>query len=109
MGAFTLGKERLRDGIMLAIALWAWPAAGWAYTGDQEQACTGDAFRLCSSEIPDVPRVTACMVRRQAELSPGCRIYFRPERAPEHIAAKPQTSHKPRKPHKPHKRAHSPG
>ena len=35
--------------------------------------CTGDAFRLCSSEIPDIPRVTACMIKNRASLSPGCR------------------------------------
>ena len=39
--------------------------------------CTGDAMRLCSSEIPDVERVTACMIRNKARLSAGCRAYFR--------------------------------
>ena len=106
MGAFALGRERLRDGILLAVALWLWPATGFAYTGDQEQACTSDAFRLCGSEIPDVPRVTACMVRRQAELSPGCRVYFRPEHASEHVASRPLKSQKSRKSRK---RAHSHG
>jgi hypothetical protein len=91
-------KQRLRDGVILAIALWAWPATGWAYTQNQEQACTNDAFRLCGPEIPDVNRVTACMVRRQAELSPGCRVYFRHEST---VSA----SHG--RPHKARKRAHS--
>ena len=79
---------------MLAAALWIWPAAGWAYTAEQQQACMGDAFSLCGSEIPDVQRVAACMARKQAELSPGCRVYFRPERA-ERSAAKP-ARHRPR-------------
>jgi hypothetical protein len=35
--------------------------------------CSGDAFRLCSSEIPNIPRITACMVRHRSDLSPGCR------------------------------------
>ena len=48
-----------------------------AYTPEQEQMCTGDAFRLCSSDIPDVDRVTACMVRQRSQLSPGCRAFFR--------------------------------
>lgn len=48
------------------------------YTADQQALCTGDAFRLCSSAIPDVDRVTACMVRKQAQLSPGCAQFFRP-------------------------------
>lgn len=48
-----------------------------AYTADQQQLCTGDAFRLCSSEIPDVDRVTACMIQNRANLSPGCAQFFR--------------------------------
>ena len=40
---------------------------------EQEQACTSDAFRLCSSEIPNVDRVTACMVAKKSQLSPPCR------------------------------------
>jgi hypothetical protein len=54
------------------------PVSVYAYTAEQEQACTGDAFRLCSSDIPNVDRVTACMVRRKAELSPPCRAQFGP-------------------------------
>ena len=38
--------------------------------------CTGDAMRLCSSEIPDVERVTACMVQKRAQLSDGCKAVF---------------------------------
>ena len=53
------------------------PASGHAYTPEQEQACTSDAFRLCSSEIPSVERVTACMVARKSQLSPPCRAQFR--------------------------------
>jgi len=63
------------------------PAAGQTYTPEQEQACTGDAFRLCSSEIPDVGRVTACMVAKKDQLSPPCGVYFRPD--PEPSAARP--------------------
>jgi hypothetical protein len=48
-----------------------------AYTEDQQQLCTPDAFRLCGSAIPDVDRVTACMVQNQALLSPGCAQFFR--------------------------------
>ena len=35
--------------------------------------CTGDAFRLCSSEIPNIPKITACMFKHRVELSTGCR------------------------------------
>ena len=44
-----------------------------AYTPEQEQACTGDAFRLCSDEIPNISRITACMMKKRASLSTGCR------------------------------------
>jgi hypothetical protein len=41
--------------------------------GKAQQMCTGDAFRLCSSEIPNIPKITACMVKHRADLSAGCR------------------------------------
>jgi hypothetical protein len=55
--------------------------ASQAYTSEQQQLCTGDALRLCSSEIPDVDRITACMARQRAALSEGCRAVFRAEPA----------------------------
>jgi hypothetical protein len=33
-------------------------------------------MRLCSSEIPDVERVTACMAQKRAQLSDGCKAVF---------------------------------
>jgi len=33
-------------------------------------------MRRCSSEIPDVDRVTACMVQKRAQLSDGCKAVF---------------------------------
>jgi hypothetical protein len=64
------------------------PQAGFAYTPEQQQACQGDAFRLCGPEIPDVDRVTACMVAKQAQLSPGCRVYFRHSAQPRPVSGK---------------------
>jgi hypothetical protein len=48
-------------------------SAGFAFTAEAQQMCTGDAVRLCSSEIPNIPRITACMVKHRADLSAGCR------------------------------------
>jgi hypothetical protein len=62
--------------IAVTFALAALSTAAQAYSQEQEQMCTGDAMRLCSSEIPDVERVTACMVQRRAQLSDGCRAVF---------------------------------
>ncbi|HWL19739.1 MAG TPA: hypothetical protein VNS33_08740 [Bradyrhizobium sp.] len=72
-----------------SFALAMLPGAGYAYTADQEQACTGDAFRLCSADIPDVDRITACMIRNKAQLSPGCQVFFRAGPEPEPGAAAP--------------------
>ncbi|WP_257193031.1 MULTISPECIES: hypothetical protein [unclassified Bradyrhizobium] len=54
-----------------AIALQTSPSL--AFSSEAQQLCTGDAMRLCSSEIPDIPRVRACMVRNKAQVSSGCR------------------------------------
>jgi len=54
-----------------AIALAASP--GLAFSSEAQQMCTGDAMRLCSNEIPDIPRIAACMHRKRAQISPGCR------------------------------------
>lgn len=111
-GKFGLGLA-LATALMVSIV----PTGAQAYTQEEEQACSGDAFRLCGPEIPDVDRVTACMVRNKSQLSPGCRVFFR-EPAPEVTpvaAGRPLTikpasprkpvSAKPRKPKKPAKPA----
>ena len=108
-------------GLMLAMAFSVslWSSAAEAYTPEQQQACTGDAMQLCGEFIPDVDRVTACMIRRKSQLSPGCRVYFRepepeaipvarvrkpvritPTAARKAVARKP-VSVKPKKPKKP--------
>ena len=91
----------------MALAWVVWPAASRAYTPEEEQACSGDAFALCGPEIPDVDRVTACMVRKQSQLSPGCRVYFRaepevvPVSAGRPLSIRPDHLRKPRKARKP--------
>ena len=47
--------------------------ASLAFSAEAQQMCTSDAFRLCSSEIPNVPKITACMIKHRADLSAGCR------------------------------------
>ena len=48
-------------------------SSSFAFSPEAQQMCTGDAFRLCSSEIPDIPAITACMYKHRANLSTGCR------------------------------------
>jgi len=50
-------------------------------TSEERAACTPDVFRLCSSAIPNVSVIIACMKAKKSELSPGCRAVFD---APEH-------------------------
>lgn len=47
--------------------------SSFAFSSEAQQQCTGDAFRLCSSEIPNIPKITACMVKHRSDLSAGCR------------------------------------
>ena len=74
-------SSRFQLGLMLAtaLAISTLPAAGQGYSQAQEQACTPDAMRLCSAFIPDVDRITVCMIQNKSQLSPGCRAHFRPE------------------------------
>jgi hypothetical protein len=56
--------------------------ATYGYTDEQQQLCSADAFRLCGSAIPDVDRVTACMIQQREYLSPGCQQFFAPPEEP---------------------------
>ena len=47
--------------------------ASFAFSSEAQQQCTGDAFRLCSSEIPNISKITACMIKHRTDLSTGCR------------------------------------
>lgn len=44
-----------------------------AFSAEAQAQCTGDAMRLCSDEIPNIPKITACMYKHRADLSTGCR------------------------------------
>ena len=54
---------------------------GLAFSSEAQQMCSGDAMRLCASEIPDISRITACMVRNKHHVSPGCRAVMDREAA----------------------------
>jgi hypothetical protein len=75
MTAFLSSTLR-RAGLVAALAV-SFSAlsssASFAFSAEAQQMCTGDAFRLCSSEIPNIPAITACMMKQRANLSAGCR------------------------------------
>jgi hypothetical protein len=45
-------------------------------TPEQQAACAPDAFRLCSSHIPDPTQVESCLRQRKTDLSESCRPVF---------------------------------
>jgi len=54
MVAIRFGDFQLGLMLATAFAVLVLPTAAEAYTPEGRQACTGDAFRLCSAEIPNV-------------------------------------------------------
>jgi hypothetical protein len=67
-----------------ATALSARPTLAFS---EAQQMCTGDAMRLCGHEVPNVQRITACMVRNRAHVSPGCRAVMDRDHAARRRAA----------------------
>jgi len=61
---------------LTALALTIVTASRAEPTDAQREACTPDVLRLCSSEIPNVPGITACLRREKLRLSPSCRAVF---------------------------------
>jgi hypothetical protein len=47
-------------------------------TAQERSACMGDAFRFCSGDIPNVPKIEACLKSKVNQLSPACRAEFEP-------------------------------
>ncbi len=77
----TNSLTKLRQaGLMLAIALTVSvaPSPSFAFTPTAEgrSLCTGDAYRLCASEIPNISKITSCMLAKKTQLSAPCRAYI---------------------------------
>jgi hypothetical protein len=73
----VLGRAVRSVGVALAFAATfsvLSSTASFAFSAEAQQMCSGDAFRLCSAEIPNIPRITACMVKNRSQLSSGCRV-----------------------------------
>ena len=99
MPAFRLGISLSAAISGIALAILIQPGAGFAYTPEQQQACSPDAMRLCGEFVPNVDAITACMIQKKAQLSPQCRVFFRdgPEGQPVSLkpASKKRTMSKP--------------
>ncbi|WP_092261496.1 hypothetical protein [Bradyrhizobium sp. Rc3b] len=68
----SLRDASLALGLAAIVSLVA-TSSSFAFSAEAQQQCTGDAFRLCSSEIPNIPKITACMMKHRSDLSAGCR------------------------------------
>lgn len=88
--SIVLGRVARRAGVALAVAAAASvlsPTASFAFSAEAQQMCSGDAFRLCSAEIPNIPRITACMVKNRSQLSSSCRVVLDRDLAAQRRAA----------------------
>jgi hypothetical protein len=72
-GSTVLFKSVSAAALAIALLSTACRAEG---TLEQRRACRADAFKFCSSEIPNIQRTTACMNRNIEKLSPACRAQF---------------------------------
>jgi hypothetical protein len=72
----TFTDKVRRAGLVLGFALSLAALSStqsFAFSEEARAQCTGDAFKLCSSDIPNIPAITACMMKHRAQLSAGCR------------------------------------
>jgi hypothetical protein len=62
----------------VAISVMSYPTQGHALvvSDSDRAACAPDVFRLCSSDIPNVDRIIACMRAKRANLNPACKAVF---------------------------------
>jgi hypothetical protein len=73
MTLHTQAIRRICLTIASAVSLFATSTPSHAFSPEAQQMCSGDAFRLCSSEIPNIPGITACMIKKRSSLSAACR------------------------------------
>jgi hypothetical protein len=66
------------------------PLSALAYSQQDADACTPDAFRLCQAFFPDEGRVAHCLAENKAQLSAACKIVFsRPATASDQAERQP--------------------
>lgn len=71
----TKAFRQVAAALALAISLGALSSSpSFAFTAEAQRQCMSDAFRLCSSDIPNISRITACMRKNRSQLTPGCRV-----------------------------------
>jgi hypothetical protein len=80
--ATRLGRLGMQSATILALlmvgsaSVGAQESSDYRGTQDQQMACMGDVFRLCSSEIPNVSRIVSCLDHEKPRLTAACRAVF---------------------------------
>src|SRR5262249_32290946 len=72
-------SKRARFATIVVLGLLTGAMPGYLRPAEAEtarEACTHDAFRLCSDAMPDVGRTKACLAKNRRSLSPLCRAAF---------------------------------
>ena len=74
----TFSKTIRQAGLVLGFAISFSALASTASVAqtaspEAKQMCTGDAIRLCSSDIPNLAAIEACIKKKWDQLSSGCR------------------------------------
>ncbi|MCA6126222.1 hypothetical protein J6500_30665 [Bradyrhizobium sp. WSM 1704] len=64
--------------VLLGAAIAVSPALAQSAPSEeaQQQACMGDAMRLCAAYIPNRNRIRDCMAAQVDRLTPTCRAVF---------------------------------
>jgi len=108
MPAFRFKTSLAVAGLSLAMAALVLPGSSFAYTQEEQQACSPDAMRLCGEFVPNVDAITACMIQKKSQLSPQCAVYFRRGPEPGEARAGKPTNIAPKKTAKPKKKKPEP-
>ena len=81
----ALFTRTVRQALLIAafaVSFSALSTPSFAWTAETKRECTADAFRFCSSSIGDDQATEACMNKKSASLSAGCKKAVDKERVP---------------------------
>ena len=76
MSRFELSFRQIATAVAVFGFVVSFASTSRTFTAEQRSACTTDAFRLCSSEIPNIDGITVCMRKQKANLSAACQPVF---------------------------------
>ncbi len=69
-------SQTARPAALLAALLFLAAPAAAQGTAEERSACESDAFKFCSADIPDIPKIESCLQGNLRELAPACQAEF---------------------------------